>query len=260
MGLALGRYDGRRLPMEKAAETGEPVATLPVRPIGPDGRGLVYLLFWPVYDTIQAPPTADGRRKGLQGYSVGNYDLAALLTAVLRDTPEIIETIRFTISAEHGKDAAEKAVVVYMPADRSVAYIEARGQPGPAPAVRIVRHFTVFDQHWDLTFDYSPEAVASLRSYSAWGWLLAGLLLTASVVLYVLRERGRTQAVEALVAERTAELRLASEQLHQAQKMEAVGTMTGGMAHDFNNLLSVTIGNLDLLEDRIKDDPTAREL
>ncbi len=64
---------------------------------------------------------------------------------------------------------------------------------------------------------------------------------------------GAVEAIGTIAADVT-ELKQAEAQLAHAQKMEAIGQLTGGVAHDFNNLLTAILLNSDVLADRMTDE------
>jgi signal transduction histidine kinase/CheY-like chemotaxis protein len=76
------------------------------------------------------------------------------------------------------------------------------------------------------------------------------------------QEKLRTvnETLEARVEQRTREHELALAKLHEAQKLETLGQLTGGVAHDFNNLLTPVIGNLDLLRRRLQPGDASHRL
>jgi signal transduction histidine kinase len=66
--------------------------------------------------------------------------------------------------------------------------------------------------------------------------------------------------LELRIEERTRERETAIAQLFEAQKLDTIGQLTGGVAHDFNNLLMAVLGSLSLLEKRLPDDPRSHRL
>ena len=91
---------------------------------------------------------------------------------------------------------------------------------------------------WQLTAEIEEEVQWKRRDQR---------LITVRLSGRVLRTENQRAAGLEVIAEDVTERRALEEQLRQAQKIEAVGQLAGGMAHEFNNYLGIVLGYSELL-------------
>jgi len=118
-----------------------------------------------------------------------------------------------------------------------------------------------------------PTSEADLHNKHVQNYLLSGKAKIIGIGREVLGKRkdGSEFPMRVSVAELTSDIngkrrfvgtcsdmtlyKQQEEQLHQSQKMKAVGKLTGGIAHDFNNILGIIIGYTELLKTKLADNP-----
>jgi signal transduction histidine kinase len=115
---------------------------------------------------------------------------------------------------------------------------------------------------WLLDVLLSAVLVSARYQVGFYVGRIYGLLAASFVLVVLLYETiglyGRLARSLADAREKAAELARSEAALRQAQKMEAIGKLTGGVAHEFNNLLTVVIGSLDVIMESRLGEPLQR--
>jgi PAS domain S-box-containing protein len=136
----------------------------------------------------------------------------------------------------------------------------------------IGEHFSRFYTPEDRAIDFPSHALGTAERegrFEAEGWRVRkdGTRFWAHVVIDAIRNDdgkllGFAKITRDLTERREAQRQLerAREAFFHAQKVEAIGQLTGGVAHDFNNLLMAVLGSLELLRRRVADDPRVTRL
>ncbi|MBF6568215.1 MAG: PAS domain S-box protein [Candidatus Binataceae bacterium] len=120
------------------------------------------------------------------------------------------------------------------------------------------QHYSRFYTEEDRAKRLPDKVIATatrIGKYEAEGWRVRkdGSRFWANVVVNAIHDPAGQLLGFAKITRDLTERRAAEEGIRQAQKMEAVGQLVGGVAHDFNNLLTVICGNIEVLRRRLPE-------
>src|SRR5713101_7736697 len=226
--------------------------------------------FQPYFTVSQRRQAPDGAFRGIIVVAVSGAYVASFYNSLLGGSAQYAASVlledgkslaHYPESAEQPESRQRDDVLAAAIAAKATAGVIASGSPfsrrGRLVAYERLANYPVYVTIERTRVSIVGEWLENMAGYAAIGAPAAiGLMLLS---LLALRRTRREQRALAEARDAIAERAAIEGQLHQSQKMEAVGLLSSGIAHDFNNLLTIVAGNIALLEAQSDTDDPKRQ-
>jgi PAS domain S-box-containing protein len=195
-GFDLGSEPNRRAALERARDTGLPVATHPTRLVqeGSDRAGMVVL--YPVYKNDRIQETVEERREDHKGFAAGVFRIADLIEFMVPAEPSLAHDFRLL-----DVTASDSALVLCMVENGRMVPEGEASEPsararwsGPDVSVPV----SIPSRSWRLQFRTRNENFSQEYLQPAWGILVFGSLLTILLTAYLVNRTRHALGMEAL--------------------------------------------------------------
>lgn len=231
--------------LEASRDSGLTQASGPITLVQESEQQIGFLAYAPIYRTGMPIETPEMRRANLKGFALAVFRVGEMIAGAFEEhssgTSPQSDGIELLVY-DDGDDGAPRLLHVY-PSGRSGDL--ARNWDTDDSALHVSWTFDVAGRNWTIVAQPISLDYGRWPAWEPWAVFGVGLAFTLLLVTYLVFSLNRARSVEALVDQRTAELRRANDKAEQALKTKS--TFVAMMSHEIRTPMNGVLGALGLL-------------